>query len=56
MQQSTNTVDKDITWNFETKFFVSPDGKTVSRYSDAFEPIKLIETIKYYIRTRSNEL
>jgi glutathione peroxidase-family protein len=43
----------NIEWNFETKFLVSPDGITVSRYSEAYEPIKLIESVKFYSRKLS---
>jgi glutathione peroxidase-family protein len=58
LKQVTNSTKRPIKWNFETKWIVSPDGKFVSRYSDAFEPFKLVESIKYYQRNKrpSSEL
>jgi glutathione peroxidase len=55
LKRVTRTELKDITWNFESKFLISPDGIVVTRYSDAFEPIKLMESIDYYVNMNPEE-
>jgi glutathione peroxidase len=35
LKQATGTSDKDIRWNFETKFVIERDGVSVTRYSKA---------------------
>jgi glutathione peroxidase-family protein len=42
---ATGTEKKDISWNFETKFLVDKNGKTVERFSPAFDPDELIPFI-----------
>jgi len=42
LKQATKSEDVDIQWNFETKFLIGKDGKTITRFSKAFEPNALI--------------
>lgn len=53
LKRVTKSEKRDITWNFETKFIISPDGKTVARYSQSFSPLKLKPTIEYFLRQKS---
>jgi len=46
LKKATGTEDRDISWNFETKFLVGRDGKTVWRFSPAFDPDDLIPFIE----------
>jgi len=41
LKRATGTEDKDVRWNFESKFIVAKDGVSVSRYVKAFDPDKI---------------
>ena len=40
-KRATNSLDKDVKWNFETKFLIAKDGVSVQRFAKAFGPEKL---------------
>lgn len=43
------TLGEAIKWNF-TKFLISPDGKTVTRFAPQTSPLKMTEKIEEYLK------
>ena len=52
LKQVTKTQDRNVKWNFETKFIVSKDGKWVYRFSGSFSPFKLKPTLEHFLNTK----
>jgi glutathione peroxidase len=45
LKKATKSEKMDVKWNFETKFLISRDAKSIVRFSKAMEPNALVPFI-----------